>query len=99
MPRTRRSVKRCVAEPVPIVCLSFARVWVPALRCTAEEALHRVQDTRVTKPRRPSARIPRRPATAARCAWPNSMALALAAVPSRIRPAMPWVMPARRNRL
>src|SRR5215472_17375555 len=29
----------------------------------------------------------------------DSMALALAAVPSRMRPAMPWVMPARRNRL
>src|SRR5262245_2931001 len=29
----------------------------------------------------------------------DSMALALAAVPSRMRPAMPWVMPARRKRL
>ena len=29
----------------------------------------------------------------------DSMALALAAVPSRMRPAMPWVMPASRNRL
>lgn len=29
----------------------------------------------------------------------DSMALALAAVPSRMRPAIPWVMPARRNRL
>src|SRR5258706_13007596 len=29
----------------------------------------------------------------------DSMALALAAVPSRIRPAMPCVMPASRNRL
>src|SRR5882672_12648317 len=29
----------------------------------------------------------------------DSIALALAAVPSRIRPAIPWVMPARRNRL
>ena len=28
----------------------------------------------------------------------DSMALALAAVPSRMRPAMPWVMPASRNR-
>ena len=29
----------------------------------------------------------------------DSMALALAAVPSRMRPAIPWVMPASRNRL
>src|SRR6185312_10705259 len=29
----------------------------------------------------------------------DSMALAFAAVPSRMRPAMPWVMPASRNRL
>ena len=29
----------------------------------------------------------------------DSIALALAAVPSRMRPAMPWVMPASRNRL
>ena len=29
----------------------------------------------------------------------DSMALALAAVPSRMRPAMPWVMPASRNKL
>src|SRR5258707_4381759 len=29
----------------------------------------------------------------------DSMALALAAVPSRMRPAMPWVIPASRNRL
>jgi hypothetical protein len=29
----------------------------------------------------------------------DSIAFAFAAVPSRMRPAMPWVMPARRNRL
>src|SRR5882724_4126202 len=29
----------------------------------------------------------------------DSIALAFAAVPSRTRPAMPWVIPARRNRL
>jgi hypothetical protein len=29
----------------------------------------------------------------------DSIALALAAVPSRMRPAMPWVIPARRNKL
>src|SRR5258706_6070218 len=29
----------------------------------------------------------------------DSIAFALAAVPSRMRPAMPWVMPASRNRL
>jgi hypothetical protein len=29
----------------------------------------------------------------------DSMALAFAAVPSRIRPAIPWVIPARRKRL
>jgi len=37
-----RSAQRCAADPGPIY---YGYKWVPALRRTAEEALHRVRDT------------------------------------------------------
>ena len=42
VPRTLRSTKWCAAEPGTML----TQTWVPALRRTAEEALHRVRDTR-----------------------------------------------------
>src|SRR3982074_1215549 len=44
--RTQRSTS--ASEPGPVLlCMGlFSRFSVPALRCTAEEALHRVRDTR-----------------------------------------------------
>jgi hypothetical protein len=46
--RMQRSAQRCAADPGSIL---FGEVWVPALRRTAEEALHRVRDT--INPRKP----------------------------------------------
>jgi hypothetical protein len=52
VPRMQRSAQRCAADPGSIL---FGEVWVPALRRTAEEALHRVRDT--INPRKPHGRF------------------------------------------